>query len=183
MTDRKKSENIHLQTFISYNVVNTINGFETGIYNIINQQDNSRVETLSRKHSPFIDIYKDLHEKYFTDLHNQLVQKDPQDLFKSFDLISGKISHSIFCLLNILAQITPYIHFNFNRKNLCTDNLKIYIESVDKETLRLLKETSLHNLTNHQCTLSDITQRKLLSGDNKFVNININKNINKNKKN
>lgn len=161
----------NLQQFINYNVQQIISGLEKEMYNRISQE--SCTDLLGAKHNPLVEIYKDLHEVYFTNLHNQLIQRN--DPYDSFDIVSKSTSHSIYCLLNVLSQITPYVHFNFNRKNLQITTLESYVESVNKEIHRILLETNLDRLTNHNCIMSDITQRKILTGDSKFLNITIGK--------
>lgn len=160
-----------LKQFVFSNTQQIISGLEKEMYTRISQE--SCTDILRAKHNPLVEIYKDLHEVYFTNLYNQLTKKG--DPYNSFEAISKSTSHSIYCLLNVLSQITPFVHFNFNRKNLQIVTLETYNESVNKEIRRILLETNLINLTNHKCIMSDITQRQPLTGDSKFLNINISK--------
>lgn len=164
-----------LGKFINFNVELIINSFESGMYDNIVAPENSRIDLLTSNHDPFMDIHKDLHEIYFTNLYNQLVRRENIDVFNAFQAVSSITSHSIYCLLNILSQVTPYVHFNFNRKNLNTTSKQVYSDSVTKEIRRLLHDVNLDSLTNHQCTISDITQRKILTKDESFLGINITK--------
>src|SRR5579872_343355 len=156
-----------LQQFINSNAQEIISSLEKEMYNRISQE--SCLDLLKAKHNPLVEIYKDLHEAYFTNLYNKLIKKGAS--YNSFDIVSKSTSHSIYCLLNVLSQITTYVHFNFNRKNLQITTLETYVESVNKEIQRILLETNLDNLINHRCIMSDITQRQPLIGDSKFVNI------------
>jgi hypothetical protein len=146
-------------------------GYEVGMYDKLSVGKNGEEQFLNISPCPFFEIYKDIHELFFTKTYNSLVQKKDKNAFDSLQKISLESKHSIYCLLHLLSQITTYIHFNLNRETLNVNSLELFKQTLDKEIKRVFSMTDLNKLTNHKCEMTDISMYKPFADDGKFLNI------------
>lgn len=150
-----------------------ISGFESGLYKMLKQNNNARLNLLSSKHHPFITIFRDLHESYYTSTYNSILARDDEYVVKTFDNFQELSGHSKQCLLNILANLTVSIHFNLNRQNLNYSTYDLYMASLNKEINSIMDAIDMHKLFDHVCTGPSDNQLKPLEAGSKFINISL----------
>lgn len=158
---------------VSKYVISVISGFESGMYKMVFKMEESRTKLLSDKHQPFITIYRDLHESYFTSTFNSIINRDDEYVNKTFDNFKKLLNHSNQCLLNILANLIVSIHFNFDRNNLDCNNYNLYMMSINKEINNILSVIDLAKLFDHEC--NGIPDEKLIpiSPNDHFIKIDL----------
>ena len=103
---------------ISSFVENQIVSFEIGLYQKLVETQPARLKLLADKHLPFITIFRDLHEMYYTNTCNSLVKSSDQFITTTFERLGKLSGHSSRCLLTILANLAVSVHFTIDRKQL-----------------------------------------------------------------
>ncbi len=73
-----------VSSIIKY-VNDVICGFESGMFKMVKHKFDDRVKLLCSNYQPFITIFRDLHEKYYTDTYNSIVKRDDPNINKIFD--------------------------------------------------------------------------------------------------
>ena len=94
-----------LVIFINKYIVDVISGFESGMYKMVTQTNKDNLKLLASKHHPFITIYRDLHESYYTTTFNSIIKRDDKYVSETFDEFKNLSNHSNQCMLNILANL------------------------------------------------------------------------------
>jgi len=125
--------NQELEEMIRDYIKDVIVGFESGFYQLLTKVNSDRISLLTSKHQPFITIFRDTHEKYFTKVYQKMVAKQDEKLIQTFDQFQKITNHSVHCLLNILANLTVSVHFNLDRKKLQCNNYDNYVASLETE--------------------------------------------------
>ena len=150
-----------------------ISGFESGLYKMLKQNNELRLKLLSSKHHPFITIFRDLHESYYTSTYNSILARDDAYVVKTFDNFQKLSGHSKQCLLNILANLAVSIHFNLDRQKLNYHTYDLYMASIKKEINSIMAAITIHKLFDHVCTDVSDDQLKALEPGSKFINISL----------
>lgn len=164
-----------LSTIVHKYVLSVIIGFESGIYKMILQTERAKIKYLASEYHPFITIFRDLHEKYYTDTFNAILNNNTL-VRQQFDNIKKISNHSYKCLLNILANLTVSVHFNIDRTKLKFKNRDEYLTSVKNEIHSILSLINIFKLFDHICTDTD-TDIKLIN-EGKFIEIELSHNSN-----
>jgi len=150
---------------------NVICGFESGMYKMVSQTNKDKLEYLSHKHQPFITIYRDLHEDYFTRTFNSIVREDDINVVNKFNSLQEMSGHSKQCILEILANVIISIHFNLDRKKLNIKTHDIYIRSIELEIKNILLNIDIKNFFSHDCKGPTNLELKVLPDGKKFIEI------------
>ena len=148
-----------------------ISGFESGIYKMILSTDPEKRIHLNSNHQPFIPIFRDLHEVYYTSTYNSIVKRDDKFVVDTFDKLQTLSKHSKKCLLNILANLIVSIHFNLDRKKLQCKNYDMYMKSLHKAIDDVITVVNMPKLFDHECKSINDSELKLLSEGEKFITI------------
>lgn len=160
-----------LTNFVSEYIEKVIIGFESGLYKMIIHNQKDRLKLLASKHHPFITIFRDLHENYYTTTFNSIVKRDDEFVTKTFDKFYELSGHSKQCILNVLANLIISIHFNLERQNLDTKDYDSYIKSLKKEIIKTTVIVNIPKLFDHECTGPKDSELKLISSGEKFITI------------
>jgi hypothetical protein len=154
-------------------IVTTIRGFESAMYKMIHSTLPDKIKLLKDINQPFIVIFKDAHEKYYTDTFNSFITKNDTYVTEIFDLLQSHKGHSKQCLLNILSQIAVSVHFNLDRKKFDVINYDSYMKSVTDEIVETLSVFDIVKLFNHECNGVADADLVLLKDGQKFITIDI----------
>jgi hypothetical protein len=160
-----------LVKYVSNFVQEVICGFESGIYKMIQQNNNDRLKLLSDNHQPFIPIFRDLHETYYTSTFNSIVGRDNKYVVETFDKLQQLSLHSHQCMLNILANLIVSVHFNLDRKNLNYRSYDLYMKSLKKEIGNIISVVNLAKLFDHKCGGPANSDLKAIPNGEKFITI------------
>lgn len=133
-------------------ITDVISGFESGMYKMICQTNPTKISFLAKKDQPFITIFRDLHQSYYTSTFNSIVNKNDKYVTETFNKFHALSGHSKQCILNVLANLIISIHFQFNRKNLNHKSYDLYMVSIKKEINSLLSTINIQKLFDHICT-------------------------------
>lgn len=147
--------------------------FESGIYKMVLQINKDNIRYMSSKHQPFITIFRDLYEKYFTSTYNSLIKRDDEYVIKTFDKLQLLSKHSPRCILNILANLVISIHFNLDRKKLNYYEHDLYIQSLKEEISKLSSFVNINELFDHVCNNLDNSNSEIIPEGEKFITIKI----------
>ncbi|XWV25632.1 putative ORFan [Tupanvirus deep ocean] len=150
-----------------------ISGFESGIYKTINQNQPDKLKYLASKHQPFITIFRDLHEEYYTKTFNSIVNRNDKYVIDTFDGFQKKSNHSKQCLLNILANLVVSIHFNIDRNKLQYNNYDTYMKSLHRIVNETITVINMEKLFSHECNRSVDENLKPLTNGEKFIKIDL----------
>lgn len=156
---------------IKKSISEIILGFESGLYTRLFQSDRDNLYLLAKKEQPFYEVFKLLHEEYYTKIYNLIVKKENRNISNLFDDFRGLSNHSNVCILGIISEIAVKVHFTFNRKNLSLENLESYQESILKEISNQFDAIDIRPLLNHSC--QEISNLKPLAKNKKFMKVNI----------
>jgi hypothetical protein len=151
-----------------------IGGFESGIYKMVSQQNPTKLKYLADKYQPFITIFRDLHETYYTSTFNSIIKRDDKYVVDTFDKFQQLSNHSKQCLLNILANLIVSIHFNLDRKKLQYKNYHTYMVSLKKAIDEIISVTNMPKIFDHQCNGLKDSELKPLPDGEKFITIKMN---------
>ena len=152
-------------------VCNVIMGFESGMYKTLLKEKPDRIELIKSKHHPFITIFRDTHEKYYTSTFNSIIKRDDKYVVETFDKFSELGNHSKQCLLGILANLIVSIHFNLDRSKLIVSSYDLYMQSLEEEILRTIFVIQIDKLFDHICTGPNDSDLKLIPDGEKFIKI------------
>lgn len=158
-----------LVTAISTYISEVICGFESGMYKMVLQENKDRIKLLSNKHHPFITIFRDLHEEYYTRTCNSIVKRDNNNIVNTFDKFKKLSNHSDKCVLNILANLAVSIHFNLDRKTFTYQTHDQYMSSVKKEVSATTSIINISKLFDHVCLTNN--ELELIPDGKKFIEI------------
>ncbi|XWV26970.1 putative orfan [Tupanvirus soda lake] len=150
-----------------------ISGFESGIYKMIHENHPDKLKYLSSKHQPFITIFRDLHEAYYTKTFNSIIKKDDKFVVDTFDRFQKISNHSKQCLLNVLANLIVSIHFNIDRKKLEYNNYNAYMKSLHVVINETIAVINMEKLFSHECNGVDDSKLQPLSDGEKFIKIDL----------
>lgn len=157
--------------YIKTYIHQVICGFESGIYKMITQTNPDKLKYLANNHQPFIPLFRDLHETYYTSTFNSIVRRDDKYVIDTFDKFQNLSKHSKQCLLNILANLIVSVHFNLNRIDLQIENYNIYMKTLQAEITNVISVIDLVKLFDHKCEGLSDTDLKVLSDGEKFITI------------
>lgn len=152
-------------------ITQVIIGFESGFYKMIKQNHPDRLKLLSDKHHPFITIFRDLHENYYTSTFNSIVLCNDKNIVKKFNQFQQLIKHSKQCILNILANLIISIHFNLDRKKLDHTEYESYMKTLEDEIKNTISIVDIPKLFEHDCIDLQDKDLKVLSPGEKFITI------------
>lgn len=167
-----------LISLVSQYIINVIMGFESGMYKTIARTQPERLETLACDDQPFITIFRDAHEKYYTTTFNSIIKKDDTYVVATFNNFAKVCEHSKQCLLNILANLTVSIHFNLDRPELDITSYEKYMASLKSEILKKLSIIQLKKLFDHVCYGPKDHELVLIPPGGKFIDINLSTSVN-----
>jgi hypothetical protein len=148
-----------------------IEGFESGIYKMVSCQNSEKLMHLASKHQPFIPIFRDLHETYYTSTFNSIIKRDDKYVTDTFDNFQKLSNHSKQCMLNVLANLIVSIHFNLDRKNLQYKEYDTYMSSLRKTIDDVITVVDIQEMFNHECSGPKDSDLQLLSDGEKFITI------------
>ena len=146
--------------------------FEAGIYKMIQHNQKDKLITLTSKYSPFLIIFRDLHEIYYTNTFNSMVKSNNENVSKTFSQFNKETNHTNHCLLTILANVCAYVHLNLNRNKLLHENIELYQKSVQSEIDNMLDTIDLKTLfASHQCLGPKNDELVEIPAEKYFINI------------
>jgi len=151
--------------YIEFVIVN----FESGLYKMMSQNHLDRLKLLTTNKQPFITIFRDLHEEYYTRTHNAIINNDDEFVKTIFDKLHRLSNHSNKCILTILANLIVSIHFNLNRKILDHTSHDNYIKTLSKEIKTTIFVINFKKLFDHPC--QPYHEMKLIPANEKFIKI------------
>lgn len=160
-----------LVAMISKYISSIIIGFESGMYKMVEQNNKERMKLLADKNHPFITLFRDLHEKYYTATFNSIINRGDKNVVEMFDNLKKLTNHSNRCILNILANLSVSVHFNIDRKKLIFITYDEYISSVGNEVSIVLSAINLPKLFDHICVEDELLEPIAEGG--KFIEINL----------
>lgn len=150
-------------------------GFESGLYKVLQEENTGRISMLSDNKQPFISIFRDLHEEYYTKVYNSMVEKDDLFISQMFNEFNVFIpGHSNKCILTVLANLAISVHFNLNRKKLDFSDHDSYMNSVTKQINSTIDTVNIHNLFSHNCRNTELNK---LSKGEKFLTIKLSREL------
>ncbi|AYV85620.1 MAG: putative orfan [Satyrvirus sp.] len=155
--------------YVNKYIVEIIVGFEIALYKMVLEKYPDKLKLLSSNHQPFITIFRDAHEKYYTSTYNSIAKKDNKHVVVIFDMLQKISGHSYSCLLNILANLIVSIHFNIDRKKLDYRKYESYLETLNEEINVTSSIAKINDLFNHKCSKTE-QLNPLLHGE-KFISI------------
>ena len=122
----------------------TIRGLETGVYK--NAKSNVKKQGLNNIQC------KNL-VKYFNSTYKLLVTLDTNSEYfvKKFNEMISIKPHNYICLLNITFFITSTIVQSIERKELDDSTFETYMESLEKQIIKLSKNLNIEKLILHSC--------------------------------
>lgn len=162
-----------LTTCIINYTVEVITGFESGLYKMLYQNNKDSLNLLCNKHQPFITIFRDLHESYYTSTYNSIVSRDDDYVTKTFDNFKKLSGHSNQCMLNILANLVVSIHFNLDRNKLDCTSYDLYMKSVNGEIHNTISLIDISKFFDHECTGPADNELQPLAPNAKFIIIDL----------
>jgi hypothetical protein len=154
-------------------IYGTINGVEKGMYISVLKEQPDRIKLMSSNYHPFITLFKDLHELFFTKSYNDFFDKPTAPINESFDKLSFESKHSKHCLLSIIANLTVSVHFNLDRTKFDCTNLDSYVKTLNLEIDRIISMVNFDKLFEHECNMEDNITMKKLAENAKFITIDI----------
>jgi hypothetical protein len=157
--------------YVNMYIHQVISGFESGIYKMILHNHPDKLKYLASNYQPFIPIFRDLHESYYTSTFNSIVKRDDKYVVETFDKLQELSKHSKQCLLNILANLIVSIHFNMDRKKLQYTNQKAYLKSLQKAINEIISVVNMPKLFDHECKGASDAELKIIPEGEKFITI------------
>lgn len=156
-----------IKSFVEKQIVS----FETGLHQKLTDEQPKRLKLLSGKYQPFITIFRDLHEIYYTNTCNSIINSNDKFVAETFTKFQKLSNHSDRCILTILANLTVSVHFNIDRKQLDYSDRIRYTHCLKREISKLINLVDIPKLFDHNCSTSK--PLTLLSNGQKFINIDI----------
>lgn len=153
-------------------VCSIIVGFESGLYKMLENMNKKELCKLACKYEPFITIFRDLHEKYYTKNFNLIITNSNDAKQNFFLSIQSESKHSIRCIINIVANLAVSVHFNMDRTKLEFQSCDKYVNCVYQESYRLVSVINIPKLFDHICTIDDHIQKPIADGE-KFIAIDL----------
>ena len=101
-----------LVQFIKKYVADVICSFESGMYKMVQHNYGDKLKLLADEHQPFITIFRDLHEKYYTRIYNSIITGEDKYITETFDKFKKLSNHPTKCILNLLGNYIVSVHFN-----------------------------------------------------------------------
>lgn len=150
-------------------VENVIVSFESGLYKMVEQKQPDRLELLADPQQPFITIFRDLHENYFTSTYGSIVKRTDTNINDKFNALVKTFNHNARCILNILANLTASVHFNLERSKLRHQDIGLYLHSLKEQVRDLLSYVNISELFNHKCDLN--YRLEPMNAGQKFITI------------
>ena len=164
-----------LVAYLSWYIEDVIVGFESGLYKMVLQTQRDKLKLMASRHNPFITIFRDLHEEYYTTTFNSIISRNDKFIVDTFDTIKRLSNHSNQCMLNILSNIIVSIHFNLDRKKLNFASYDSYMKSLRTEIFNTVSCINIANMFNHECHgLPDDKLIPIPAGE-KFIKIELSK--------
>ena len=160
-----------LVQFTKKYIENVICSFESGLYKIVQDNYQDELSSLSNNHGPFITIFRDLHEKYYTRIYNSIITGDDKYIKETFDKFKKLSNHPTVCTLNLLGNYIVSVHFNINRKKLFYKNHDKYIKSLKIEIANTIPDGSIEKIFDHECVINE--KLELLKDGEKFIKIDL----------
>lgn len=147
------STDTELVTGIKSYVSEIIRAFELGMYQKVLSSSPDKIYLMSKKEQPFFEIFKDIHEQFYTKIFNSLVRTDDfyiMEKFIKFSVLSN--GHNEICLLKIVSQIAIQVHFAIDRRKLDHQSLDVFSTSLERElTVMMNKLDVIEQMLDHQC--------------------------------
>jgi hypothetical protein len=152
-------------------VENLIISFESGMYKMVLESNPERIRLFSDKYQPFIAIYRDIHEIYYTNACNSIIKRDDHFIVEQFNkfCVLSKY-HNSRCILNIIANLAVTVHFNLNRKKLDHTTLDKLVHSLKLEIADTIRPVDIDKLFEHNCVSKPL---EMLENGDKFIEITI----------
>lgn len=126
--------------------------FDSALYQTINEVDNSKLYSLCYNHQPYIHLLRDMHVQYYNTMYESLRVGDNNETTDNFIKLAKTIGHSKICVLSVIANLTPSVHFNLDRKSFSVNSHLEYVESLSREIMSTVFMVNLKELFNHRCT-------------------------------
>lgn len=152
MINSNRTMATELTDHVNQYIQQVICGFESGIYKMVSHEYPDRLKHLTDNHQPFITIFRDLHENYYTSTFNSIVKRDDDYVVKTFDKFYQLTKHSLQCVLTILANLIVSIHFNLDRKKLNYRDYNSYMKTLKNEISIVSNIVNISKLFDHKCS-------------------------------
>lgn len=163
---------IELVKYVYEYVSSVIIGFESSFYKMLWQNNHDKIKLITSKHHPFITIFRDMHEKYYTKTFNAIINRNDKYVVTTFDNFNKLCKHSISCMLTILANLSISVHFNLDREKLDASNHNSYCKSLSREISNTISTINIAKLFEHNCLQTNDVLKPLADGE-KFITISL----------